>query len=77
MQLGATLHSTPSPWIHCAIVKIGSEAECVNKPPALAAPGGSIKLQAEMHLEIFNENLIVHSTPAIYEDTPANQYKDH
>lgn len=30
-----------------------------------------------MHLEILNEILIAHSAPAICEDTPANQYKDH
>lgn len=30
-----------------------------------------------MHLEILNEDLIVHSTLAICEDTPVNQYKDH
>lgn len=67
---------TPPLQIHDSIVETGCE-QSVQINPTLSVLGGSIKIPAEMHLEILNENLIVHSAPAICEDPPANQYKDH
>lgn len=62
-------------FIMSLVKKAANQSVLVNLTPT--APGGSIKLHAEMHSEILKGNLIVHSTHAICEDTLANQYKDH
>lgn len=65
----------PPSHIHHVIIKPGCEQHAVNAAPT--APGGSIKVQAGMHLEILNKQLIGYSTRAFCKHTQSNQYRAH